>query len=110
MPRIKTKKSPTADELRLRLAELEETLSAIRRGEVDALIVNGPHGEQVYSLKGPEHPSRVFVEKMHEGAVPLDDKGIILYANRRFAEILNYPLEKITGTMINTFVAPEHHP
>ena len=36
--------------LRARLEELEETLRAIRSGEVDALVVLGPEGEQVYTL------------------------------------------------------------
>jgi len=30
--------------LRQRLQEAEDTLSAIRRGEVDALVVDGPNG------------------------------------------------------------------
>lgn len=38
--------------LRERLEELEETLRAIRSGEVDALVMSRPEGEQVYTLKG----------------------------------------------------------
>jgi len=37
--------------LRSRLEELEETLRAIKSGEIDALVVSGHHGEQVYTLK-----------------------------------------------------------
>jgi PAS domain S-box-containing protein len=37
-------------ELRARLAEPEETVSAIRRGEVDAFVMLAPGGEQVYTL------------------------------------------------------------
>ena len=43
-------------ELRARLDEAEETLRAIRAGEVDALVI----GEQVYSLKGAETPYRIL--------------------------------------------------
>ena len=56
------------ENLRDRLREAEETLSAIRNGEVDSLIVTGPHGDQVFSLKGAEQPYRVFVEQMQERA------------------------------------------
>ena len=38
------------EELRARLAEAEETLRAIREGSVDAVVVSGPHGDQVFSL------------------------------------------------------------
>jgi ABC-type amino acid transport substrate-binding protein len=48
------------EDLRMRLEEAEETIRAIREGEVDALIVSGPQGDQVYTLKGAEQPYRVF--------------------------------------------------
>src|SRR4051794_12318229 len=52
-----------------RLREAQETLDAIRNGEVDAVVVNGDRGSQVYSLMGAEQPYRVYVEQMQEGAV-----------------------------------------
>jgi hypothetical protein len=42
------------EDLRQRLQEAEETLSAIRSGEVDALVVSGPSGEKVFTLEGAE--------------------------------------------------------
>jgi len=63
------------DELRNRLREAEETLAAIRNGDVDSLVVAGPNGDQVFSLKGAEQPYRVFVEQMQEGAVTLTRAG-----------------------------------
>ncbi|HVT88007.1 MAG TPA: ATP-binding protein [Tepidisphaeraceae bacterium] len=92
------------DELRNRLREAEETLSAIRNGEVDSLVVNGPDGERIYSLKGAEQPYRIFVEQMLEGAVILNDRGTILYSNHRFAEMMHTPLERVIGSSINLFV------
>src|SRR5829696_2772000 len=94
------------EHLRTRLREAEETLSAIRNGEVDSLIVTGPHGDQVFSLKGAEQPYRVFVEQMLEGAVTLTPDGTILYCNRRFAEMLRSRLEKVIGAQIQLFVRP----
>jgi PAS domain S-box-containing protein len=94
------------EDLRNRLREAEETLAAIRNGEVDSLIVSGPNGDQVFSLKGAEQPYRVFVEQMHEGAVTLTRDGTILYANRRFAQVVRSPLERVIGSRLQSFVRP----
>jgi PAS domain S-box-containing protein len=84
--------------LRSRLAEAEETLAAIRNGEVDALIVSGESGERVYTLEGAETPYRQLVESMNEGALTVDADGMILYANRRFAELVGEPLQQVAGS------------
>ncbi len=55
------------EELRLRLTEAEETLAAIRNADVDALVVTGPRGEQVFSITGAEHIYRVIVETGRSG-------------------------------------------
>ncbi|HEX4054010.1 MAG TPA: ATP-binding protein [Tepidisphaeraceae bacterium] len=98
------------DNLRARLREAEETLSAIRNGEVDSLIVAGPHGDQVFSLKGAEQPYRIFVEQMLEGAVTLASDGTILYCNRRFAEMMRSKLEKVIGSQVKSFVRAADQP
>ena len=90
-----------------RVAELEETLRAIRMGEVDAVLVSGPQGDQVFTLQGAEHPYRLMVETIDEGAATLADDGTVLYANRSFAEIFNVALEKFIGAPLNDFVVGE---
>ena len=92
-------------ELRARVAELDETLRAIRMGEVDAVLVSSPGGEQVFTLQGAEHPYRVLVEKIDEGAATLSADGMILYSNRSFARIFGLPLEKCMGRQLLNFVA-----
>ncbi len=62
-------------ELRARLAEAEETLRAIRTGEVDAVMVAGKEGTQVFTLEGAEHAYRVLIESMNEGALTLTADG-----------------------------------
>ena len=42
------------DELRARLEQAEETLRAIRSGEVDALVIESAAGPRVYTLQGVE--------------------------------------------------------
>jgi len=90
-----------------RVAELEETLRAIRMGEVDALVVTGPVGDQVFTLQGAEHPYRILVETIDEGAATLSDDGTVLYSNKSFAAIFDAPLEKFIGSPVEGFVSGE---
>ena len=103
----------TADriaELELRLNEAEETLRAIRHGEVDALVVTGQHGEQVFTLQGAETPYRLLIEEMNEGALLLAPDGTILHANARFANLLAKPLEEVIGSSWFRFFLPSERP
>src|SRR5580704_8109305 len=93
-------------DLQARLAEANETLVAIRFGEVDAVLVQGPQGDQLFTLKGADEPYRVLIEEMNQGAVTLSADGSILYCNRRFADLLKVPLEEIVGQVLSAFVAP----
>jgi signal transduction histidine kinase len=90
--------------LRARLADAEEMLRAIRHGEVDALVVQGPAGNQVFTLHGAEEPYRALVEEMHEGAVVLSGRGDVLYSNARFAALVGEPLESVVGSRIERFL------
>ncbi len=90
--------------LRARLADAEEMLRAIRHGEVDALVVQGAAGEQVFTLHSTEEPYRALVEEMHEGAVVLSGRGDILYSNARFAALVGEPLESVVGSCIERFL------
>jgi PAS domain S-box-containing protein len=90
-------------QLRGKLREAQETLEAIRNGEVDAIVVTG---DRIYSLAGAEHPYRVYVEQMHEGAVTVAADGLILYCNQRFADMVGAPLEAVIGSVISTALSP----
>ena len=91
--------------LRLRLAEAEEMLRAIRQGEIDALVVEGAGGSQVYTLHNADEPYRDLVEQMHEGAVVLTSGGDILYSNARFAALVGVPLVSVIGSRFDRFVS-----
>ncbi|WP_114937907.1 PAS domain-containing sensor histidine kinase [Mucilaginibacter endophyticus] len=93
------------DELRFLLEEANDTIEAIRSGQVDALVVKGDEGHQLYTLKTADQTYRVFIEKMNEGAVTLNREGIILYSNSRFANMVNEPLEKVIGVHFDVFIA-----
>jgi PAS domain S-box-containing protein len=87
-------------ELKDRMMESGETLRAILSGEVDGLVVKTEEGDRVFTLSGADHPYRVMVETMTEGAVTMGTDGTILFCNQRFANIVKGPLEKIVGSSI----------
>lgn len=96
--------------LRTRAEEAEETLLAIRAGEIDSLVVMGDGGEQIFTLKGADESYRILIENMSEGALTLNANGIIIYANRRLAELLKASLEKVIGSRMNAWIAPDYLP
>jgi PAS domain S-box-containing protein len=89
--------------LRLRLAESEETLRAIRNGEVDALVV----GDKLYVLEGIEAESNRFrgevLSQIDDAVVAVDNEMRIVYFNaaaeRQYginaSEALGRPLPEI---------------
>jgi two-component system CheB/CheR fusion protein len=91
--------------LKLQLEEANDTIEAIRTGMVDAFVVYGDQGHQLYTLKTADQTYRMLVEKMGEGAVTLNKDGVILYSNSKFAEMLDVPLDKVIGRHVNEFVA-----
>lgn len=95
------------EETRFRLEEATDTIEAIRTGEVDALIVNDGDGHQLYTLKSADQTYRIFIEQMTEGAVTLNETGHILYSNSQFAQLVNLPLEKVTGKSFYKFITED---
>jgi len=111
---VRAQTSPTpsdgAPDVRARLSEAEETLRAIRNGEVDALVVrDAAPAAQVFTLSSADRPYRIFVENMRDGAATVSGSGIILYSNRRLADLLAHPLQHIIGAPISSFVADDDH-
>jgi len=108
---VKKQKKPSPSDamretldLRARVEELEETLRAIRMGEVDAVLVSSSHGDQVFTLQGAEHPYRLLVETIEEGAATLSDDGTVLYSNKSFAAFFGVPLERFIGAPLQSLV------
>jgi PAS domain S-box-containing protein len=97
----------TRRELVTRLREAEETLHAIQSGEVDAIVVNGPGGERVFTLQGADHTYRIFVERMNEGAAVLSSDHTVLHCNRRFARLLGTRLQRVIGAALEDMIWPD---
>ncbi len=90
--------------LTLRLQEAEETLEAIRKGQIDAVIVSGPQGEEVYTLEGHNRAYRVLFESMNEGAAIIGLDGTVLFCNSMLSKMLRIPMEKILGKSMACFI------
>jgi signal transduction histidine kinase/ActR/RegA family two-component response regulator len=69
-------------ELRLRLQEPEETLEAIRRGAVDAFVVQEPEGEAVYTLETAAQALQLLVHAGELLSQSLDPATILDTADR----------------------------
>ncbi len=113
MPRPSRKKTkavgkaaPGARSLRTRLDEAEQTLAAIRTGEVDAIIVGGPEGDRVFTLTGADKNYRVLMDEMSEGVATLGADGLVTYCNARFAAMAGVRLEDLVGKSVHSLVGP----
>ncbi len=95
------------NELRLRLEEAEETIAAIRSGAVDAFVVQGSSGHQVYTLEGADRPYRLLVEQMQQGAALLQVDGVLVFCNTRVSEMLQISHERLIGEFLGDCVVAE---
>ncbi|WP_022720109.1 sensor histidine kinase [Rhodopseudomonas sp. B29] len=87
-------------ELEARLEEAEDTLRAIRDGEIDALVVKGRDAEQVFTLEGGGQSYRTFMEAMDVGAAAFDQDGQLLYANQALCALLGESSTSLTGAAL----------
>jgi len=106
-PRAKSESSEIAL-LRQQLSEANDTLRAIRQGEIDAVVVEGPAGNQIYTLQTADHAYRVLVQQMNEGAVILSTEGFVLYANAAFSNLTSASLEELISAPVQPLVSPEY--
>jgi diguanylate cyclase (GGDEF)-like protein/PAS domain S-box-containing protein len=106
--RSKTKQELWTENKQLwaRLAEFEETMRAIRSGQVDAFFVNDSTGHRALPPEGGESAYRVLVETMNEGAALVQEDGTLLFSNKCLATMLNTPSQIVTGASLFRFVAP----
>jgi PAS domain S-box-containing protein len=94
-------------DLHLPIEEVQEALSAIRAGEVDALVVaTGEEQPQVFILRGADQAHRILFETLNEGALTIASDGTLLQANHRAAELFGAPLDRVLGARLCGFVAP----
>lgn len=98
---------PNLDELVRQITYLQEALTAISSGGVDAVVLGAPENEQVYTLTNADRPYRVIVEKMGEGAATVSESGVILFANPRLAQFVGIDRDSLVGHDITEYVDKE---
>ena len=91
--------------LQQQLRDAKETIDLIKTGNIDALVDANKKALTVYTEKTADKTYRILIEKMHEGAVTLNECGTILYANSCFANMVKVPLQKVIGTKLKDFIA-----
>jgi two-component system, OmpR family, phosphate regulon sensor histidine kinase PhoR len=98
------------DELERQLEESQQALEAIRSGDVESLVVEGPAGPRIYSLEWSIYSFRVLVEAISEGTLTMGEDGVVLYCNSRFAKMLLAPLEHVMGNPLRRWVSERSLP
>jgi PAS domain S-box-containing protein len=97
-------------ESRRQLAEAQELIRAIQSGDVDAVVIDGPGGSQVYTLRNADTSYRFLVEAMNEGAANLGADGSILYCNQKLSGLTGMPLERVIGQSVKRLFAKKFQP
>ena len=90
--------------------ESQETVRAIRLGEIDALVMETPEGPRVYTLVSADESYRTLVEQMAEAALILNESGLILYSNVRLSVILARPHASLAGHHLADLALAEDRP
>ncbi len=96
--------SQDAEMLRKLVDEAEDVRRAISQGEVDAFVVGKDNNRKVLLLANAYQRYRQLVERMPQGAITVDERGNILYANQRFAEMLKVPLAQLYTAPLDAYV------
>ena len=99
--------SKIIQQLREELLQAHQTIEAIRDGSVDALVVKAQSGDKVFTLVGADHPYRILIEQMSEGAIVIGLDGVIVFANQRFANMLETPISRVLGSRIQQWLNVE---
>ena len=99
-----------------RLAEAEATIQALLSNEIDAvvdprtsspvLLMNAQTAlrESEKWLRKSEEQYRQIVEATSDGIVKIDPTARVLFANRRFAEMLGYQASEVVGSSLSSLV------
>ena len=90
--------------LHKQLREANESLDAFKTGNIDALIISHEKALKVYTEETADKPYRILIEQMHEGAITINEDGTILYCNSYFSKMVTLPLQKVIGTVFDTYI------
>jgi PAS domain S-box-containing protein len=93
-------------ELEALLQDADSTLDAIRRGDIDAIMMTSSSDRyDLHTLQSADHPYRVLIEQIQEGAITLAEDGSILYCNNKLSAMIGSPQEELLGRRLQQFVS-----
>jgi PAS domain S-box-containing protein len=91
--------------LRARLDEAEEMLRAIRRGEVDALVVQSAEGPQLYVLQGQDAETNRFrgemLAQVSDAVIAVDSEERIIYLNAAAERLYGFAASGALGRALS---------
>ncbi len=91
--------------------EAVETVRALRRGEIDAVVVaENEEDPKVLLLGAAGRRYRLLVEHMRDGAVALSPDGDVLYANPSFAAMIGVLPAAVIGVKFSDLVDEPSRP
>jgi PAS domain S-box-containing protein len=91
--------------------EAAATVRALRRGEIDAVVVaESDDAPRVLLLGAAGRRYRLLVEHMHDGAVTLSPEGDVLYANPSFAAMIGVLPPAVIGLRFADLVDERSRP
>jgi PAS domain S-box-containing protein len=92
-------------ELRARLDEVEDTLRAIRCGEVDALVVQGAAGSQLFTLQGQDAETNRFrgeiLAQVSDAVIAVDNERRIIYLNAAAERLYGFAASEVLGRTLS---------
>jgi PAS domain S-box-containing protein len=97
-------------DLAQRLSEAEATIEALLSGQIDAVVDSRSKTPVLLSkaqdaLRASEEQYRQIVETTTDGIVKVDGLARIVFANRRFADMLGYEPREMIGVSIFAFMS-----
>lgn len=93
-------------DIQLTLEEAADTLGAIRGGKIDAVVVEGAAGHEVFTFRDASHPFRLLIEAMGEGALLTTVEGAICYQNPCFSDLVGIETSVAHTRTLADFVMP----
>ncbi|MEJ1221232.1 PAS domain-containing sensor histidine kinase [Sediminicola sp. 1XM1-17] len=91
-------------ELEERLEESEQLINAIKSGEVDAFAINNNDQSEIYTLQSGDYAYRVLIEEFEEGALNVNEEGLIVYTNPYFCKLINKSYDRVIGSKLTDFI------
>lgn len=88
-------------ELRAQMEEANETLLAIRHGEVDALVIESDAGPQVFTLQGLDAKTNRFrgamLAQVSDAVIAVDNEDRIIYLNAAAERLYGFTSSEALG-------------